>query len=145
MKFTNNKHNSKGTVSSRMLYVLLALWVSLGIQPCAVAAVSDADCPHCPPEETFAIAPENDHCGGGAEQAFDATASNECCDADDGAIDTRYSTVDLKDLHDVAAAPPSAVGTPWSRRTIENFPVVDPPDQRLSRVPLYILNCVYRY
>ena len=61
MKFTNNKRNSKGMASSRMLYAFLMLWVSLGIQPCAVAAVGDADCPHCPPEETHSDGHDHEH------------------------------------------------------------------------------------
>ena len=130
-------------MSGRILYALVALWVSLGIQPCAVAEVSDADCPHCPPAETHSIPPENEHCGGHTESRFDATMSNECCDADDGAIDTRYNTIDLKDFGDVAAPPPSAdPSSPFW--IIQRIPIVDPPDRRRSSVPLYILNCVYR-
>ncbi len=143
MIFTAKKRKNSGMASSRMLYALVALWVSLGIQPCAVAAVSDADCPHCPPAETHSIAPENEHCGDHAEPTLDATASIECCDADDGAIDTRYNTFDLKDFGDVAAPPPNA-GPSSPLWIVQRIPVVDPPDRRQSSVPLYILNCVYR-
>ena len=148
MKFTDNKRKSKGMASSRMLVVLLALWVSLGIQPCAVAAVSDSDCPHCPELEMRSIAPsiapENEHCGNSAKPALEVTAASECCDAEDGAIDTRLSTVDVRDLPVVAAVPLSDIDPPWMRRTIESVPAVDPPDWRRSTVPLYMLNCVYR-
>lgn len=143
MKFTAHKRKSKDTMSGRILYALVVLWVSVGLQPCAVAEVSDADCPHCPPAETHSIAPENEHCGGHTEATFDAIVSNECCDADDGAIDTRYNTIDLKDFGDVAP-PPLNAGPPSPFWIVQRIPVVDPPDRRRSSVPLYILNCVYR-
>ena len=35
---------------TRVFGLFVAVWVSLALQPCAVAAVSESDCPHCPSE-----------------------------------------------------------------------------------------------
>ncbi len=143
MAFTNDRRKSKGTARSRALYALLALWVGLGIQPCAVAAVSDSDCPHCPPTEESLVSPEDEHCGG-ADPTLNASAPSECCDADDGAIDSRSSTVDQKDLHDVVDVPVLGFSVAWPLPTIARFMIVDPPDRHRSVIPLFIKHCVYR-
>jgi hypothetical protein len=131
----------------RTLSALLLIWVGLGVQPCALAAVSESDCPHCPPANESQAMDMHDHCGTDAKLLADAsTTSGACCEAaaDDGAIEARTTLGKYGDINDASPAPPPAA-IPSSREisgTLSDF--ANPPDRQRSSVPLRILYCVYR-
>ena len=129
----------------RTLSALLLIWVGLGVQPCAMAAVSESDCPHCPPAIELQQMDMHDHCGTDAKLLADASNTNgDCCEADEGAIEARTSFGKYGDVSDVSSAPPPAP-IPSSREisgTLSDF--ANPPDRQRSSVPLRILYCVYR-
>lgn len=124
-----------------LLAGLLALWVSLGIQPCAIASVSDADCPHCPPEASAHAMAMDEHCGDGAQPSSTAYAA-DCCDADNSVIETRSKNVDVKPDVDLATGPPP---DPWHQ--VDSRPLqmalVDPAGRRSPAIALHKLYCVY--
>jgi len=139
-------NGSRGSKRRSLFAGVVALWVCLGIQPCAVAAVSDADCPHCPPELPAPEPEQSSHCGGSAKAA-DAPhiiAAEECCEADDGAVDGRTASADFKPAYDSAAVLPDPGRLAW---TVARLPVTPSRAlslRRCSPLPLHKLHCVYR-
>ncbi len=133
----------KGT--RRVFGLLLALWVSLALQPCAMAA-SEHDCPHCPTETAVAPATHHDHGGSGSHHAAGAThdcasMQSDCCDLGESIANVR---VDLPDLDDVtaiitSAAPPQLADAPRRQAECPDSPP-EPPD---GSVPIHLLKCVF--
>jgi hypothetical protein len=128
----------------RTLGVLLLMWVGLGIQPCAVAAVSDAKCPHCPPAVTSDQATLHDHGNAHGESPSGVYATADCCEVDDGTVDARPPPADSGSLQKFAAAPPPAMTAMARSSSYAVRLSSDPPERRRSSVPLRILYCVYR-
>lgn len=130
----------------RMLGVMVALWVSLGVQPCAAAAVSDLDCPHCPPEQEQPQNAMHKHCDPVEVVKTEAgvALTADCCEADEGALDARQGQLDLKPVSDGLAGPPTSLLTGPTLAAVARQSVTVPPDWRPSPVPLHILYCVYR-
>ncbi len=144
MRRSTNKRNKNRTVYSRAFGVLVVLWVSLGLQPCAVAAVNDAGCPHCPPEYELPMATHGGHSDGVTEPSSCAGMQAMICEADEAAIDSRIGKIDFDDAGDfVAAVSTTAAIIPLAS---DNFVAMasDPPDRHRSAVPLHILYCIYR-
>jgi hypothetical protein len=129
----------------RTLSALLVMWVGLGVQPCAVAAVSEGDCPHCPPTIDAQQMDVKEHCGTDAELIADVSGvAGDCCETDDGAIDARSYAGKVVDNIDVSTGPPP---TPTSVSRLTTGTLSEsayPPKRRRSSVPLRILYCVYR-
>ncbi len=129
----------------RTLSGLLLIWVGLGVQPCAMAAVSESDCPHCPPATESQPMNMHDHDGTDGKLHADASSTHDdCCDTDEDAIDARTNLGKYSDLSDFSSALPPA-HIPSSRvisSALSDFD--DPPDRQRSSVPLRILYCVYR-
>jgi hypothetical protein len=124
-----------------MLAVMAAVWLSLGVQPCAIAAAGDAECPHRAHEGT---APAAHH--GHAPAQDDArcdVAEPPCCAADAVTVDGRPGAGKGDNGDDVDGQPP----TPDCRLLFD----VDRPPDKLSCTtvpppparPLHVLNCVY--
>ena len=130
--------------SRQLLSLLVACWISLGLQPCAVASVQDAECPHCPSEDTHAMPAGHDHSAMAAETDC-ATAIDSCCDLDETIVDSGkppHSVDDLDGQFFVVALPTPSYPQPLRSRLLSN---VDPPDYLAPpKVPLRILHCVYR-
>lgn len=132
---------------TRAFGLLVAVWVSLALQPCAIAAVSDHECPHCPVEVEATPAAIEDHCNpAGKIKAEDGTslppAQSDCCDLDDGIVNVR---LDTSDDDDGATFLPTSV--PASQFRLgpceESGSATGPPDPTGGSVPLYVLKCVY--
>ncbi len=141
----NPKHSELGR--TRVFGLLVAVWVSLALQPCAVAAVSDHECPHCPIEVEAAPAADEDHCNpAGKNKADDGTSvpsgQSECCDLDDGIVNVRIDTTGDDD--DLSILPTSVPASQFRLGPCEESGnATGPPDPTGGSVPLHVLNCVY--
>ncbi len=91
----------------RAIAALLAVWLTVAMQPCAMAmdTAEDHDCPHCPP------APTEQHHGNHNQRGHHAshtesdqkpcmTASDDCSLADELQTDGRFAKLELKDAPD---------------------------------------------
>ena len=133
---------------------LVGLWFAVGLQPCAVAALSALECPHCPSDahgSSDAHAHHGDgqaHHGHGAAQQDEPDCQfevSECCELDEAAFDGRNPGSPVKDSSDAGEV---FAGTPTPHLTYvpadEARP--DPPDPqsrpRCGR-RLHVINCVY--
>ncbi len=139
-------NGNKGSKCRSLFAGIVALWVCLGIQPCAVAAVSEADCPHCPPELPVPEPEQSSHCGGSvkAADAPHVIVAEECCEADDGAIDARTASFELNPAYDVSAVLPDVVRLAWSAGYTPVVPTRTLSLRRCSPPSLHKLHCVYR-
>lgn len=125
---------------------MLAVWVSLAVQPCAVAAVSTEECPHCPvPAETMPE-PERNHCGSIVTRSEDivscASAQTECCDVEEGIVNLRVESPDLDEDNNVL---PTSVPVPHPNHgpCEESGNASGPPEPSGGPVPLHVLKCLY--
>ena len=143
-KVTDKRHNG-GTAKHRVLAVFIALWVSLGLQPCAVADIDDVDCPHCPAEQMQPMAAGSDHCNPASESSF-SSAPSDCYEAEASAVDGRLAKIDSKDADQFSPAIPAREPFDSIRFNVTSSNAVGPPGQgvRAGAIPLYILYCVYR-
>lgn len=141
-----NKQHSR-TARARAFALLAAVWVSLALQPCAVAAVSDHECPHCPVEIVAESAPIRDHCNPAVTDTADngagsPSAQSDCCDLDDSIVNVR---LDTSGDDDGSIVLPTCV--PASQFRLgpceESGSATGPPDPTGGSVPLYVLKCVY--
>ena len=144
-----SKAGQRRTVSGarNVLGLLLSLWVSLAIQPCAVAAVSEHSCPHCP--TGIEAAPDSQHHHGHSQSHDAAGASAECdsmqagcCEIDDGIVATRTDSPEFDDnvvAIPTAAPPPGAIDVPYAEPEL----AVPLPVPAGRSVPLHIVKCVY--
>jgi len=142
---TDRERSARGTRS--VLGLLLSVWVSLAIQPCAVAAASEHHCPHCPPEA--AAAPESQHHhgsashhGAAAKPAADCESMQAgCCDLDKSIVNVRVDLPDVDDLTAIVTSvePPQLVDAPHGRSERPAGPP-EPPD---GSVPIHLLKCVF--
>lgn len=141
----NQQHTRRGR--TRVFGLLVAVWVSVVLQPCAIAAVADRECPHCPMEVEAALAAIEDHCNpAGKNKAEDATslppAQAECCDLDDGIVNVRVDTT--SDDDDITILPTSVPASQFRLGPCEESGnATGPPDPTGGSVPLHVLMCVY--
>jgi len=139
--------------ANRLAALLLAVWVSLAVQPCAMAEVSDQDCPHCPTEvELTAVHGAHDahgshdcgsmDLGGAGLSEMCASAQSDCCDFDESVVNARPGSPDLDD--NPIALPtrgPARADHPDPRREPAN--ATGPPVWPGGLVSLQDLYCVY--
>ena len=132
---------------TRLLGLFAAVWVSLVLQPCAVAAVSESDCPHCPPEVEAQAAAIESHCNPAAKATPDEmpncdSVQAECCDLDEGIVNVR---ADTNHGDDDSTVLPTSV--PASQPSLgpcgDSGNAAGPPEPSGGSVPLYVLKCVY--
>lgn len=141
----NQQHLRPGR--TRVFGLLIAVWVSLVLQPCAIAAVSDRDCPHCPMEVEAALAAIEDHCNpAGKTKADDGTslpsAQSDCCDLDDGIVNVRVDNTGDDD--DLTIFPTCVPASQFRLGPCEESGnATGPPDPTGGSVSLYVLKCVY--
>lgn len=127
--------------------MLVAVWVGLGLQPCAVAAVSEHECPHCPTEVEAAPAAVEDHCNPVGKTKVDdgknyPSAQSECCDLDEGIMNVRVDT--SGDDDDTTVLPTSVPASQFRLGPCEESGnATGPPDPTGGPVSLYVLKCVY--
>ncbi len=144
MRNLTDKRHDEGAAKRRGLAVFAALWISLGLQPCAMATVSDVDCPHCPAEQVQPMAAGSDHCEPQGESS--SGTLSDCFEAEESAVNGRLGQSDGKDAGKFSAAIPT--GEPFLSIPFDicSNKAVDPPNQavRARPIPLHILYCVYR-
>jgi hypothetical protein len=145
MRIQTNKRHNERLAKHPVLAVFVAFWIGLGLQPCAVAAVDDVDCPHCPAEQMQPMAAGSDHCNPLAESSS-SSAPSDCYEVEEFAVDGRSGKFDSKNdgkfsTAIVASEPFEAIRFDASSRN-----AVGPPGQavRARPIPLHILYCVYR-
>lgn len=145
------------TTARRRTAWLVGLWFAIGLHPCAVAALSALECPHCPDDlhdtDTNAGAHAL-HGDGHAHGHHDVaqqddpdcqTEASECCDVGDAAFDGRIPgspAKDSGDAGDVFAATP----IPYLNYVPADEARPDPPDRQSRPVGgrrLHVVNCVY--
>ncbi len=145
MRILTDKRHTVGTAKRRVLSVMVALWVSLGLQPCAMAAVGDVDCPQCPPEQEQPMAAVGEHCDPQGHPSF-SSAPSDCYTLEESAIDGRLGKIDFKDDGKFSAAIPISEPFVAIRFDASSRNAVGPPGQavRARPIPLHILYCVYR-
>lgn len=121
---------------------MAVVWVSLGLQPCAVAAVADTDCPHQAREEAAPMA-HHDH-GAAQDDSLCDVAESPCCEA--GAVtlvDGRSNPAKGDDGGDFEEPPPTfdirLPGEPDRPPDKAVEAAAAPPPTR----PLHVLHCVY--
>lgn len=141
---TDTPRNVSGT--RKALALMLAVWVSLAGQPCAVAAVSDHGCPHCPVPAETTPGPERNHCGSlvtSSEEAVSCvSAQAECFDFEEGIVNVRVELPDFGD--DITVLPTSVPAShPRLGPCEESGNAAGPPEPSGGSVPLHVLKCVY--
>lgn len=129
-----------------MFGLLLAGWLSLGLQPCLVAAAEHA-CPHCPPETADDMPAHHEghahHAGADEGDSAPTCASmqSDCCDAESALVAKRIGS-DKPDSPDspvsVTAADPASLLRPLAASVPK-----PPPEPRARPAPIHVLNCVY--
>jgi hypothetical protein len=145
----NTKTDFPGTIAGarNVLALLLALWVSLAVQPCAVAAGAEHDCPHCPTESEAAPGAQHHHGHTASDESAAMPADcgalqAECCEIDDRMVGVRTDALEFDDNDNVlatGASPPTVVDVPRARPEL-----AVPLPQRTGRsVPLHLINCVF--
>ena len=133
---------ARSTVTSRALAVVVALWLNLAVQPCAMAFGDDHDCPHCPPAQDMQMAGHHGH------QADEAATDCETSQSDCGEIDD-FSLQGRNTLSKLKAEPlPVAIVAPASPLIALNpigfsTTAADPPEPVASTTALHLLNCVF--
>ena len=138
----STSRRSAATPAGRVLAVVLALWINLAVQPCAMAMGTDGDCPHCPPSAMHDMSMAHGHHDMDVE-ADCATFGSDCGDVDDFGIDSRGAQAKLKDKAEVPAVscalPPDPISGPAGFSTT----AADPPETAAAPPPTYLLNCVF--
>jgi hypothetical protein len=145
MQTLTDKRNNTGTVKHRVLAAFMVLWISFGLQPCAMGAVDDIDCPHCPAEQMQPMAAGSDHCNPPGESSF-STAPSDCYEVEESAVGDRLGKFDCKDAGKFSAAIDVSESLFSIRFDAFSINAAGPPGQspRAQPIPLHILYCVYR-
>jgi len=128
----------------RALGLFAAVWLSLALQPCAMAfaADDDHDCPHCPPAQT------QEH--GGMHGNMDnkmpcVDGLSDCAIAEDLNVDGRGGQFKLKDapVNILLAIAPQELALPFQRPANATRLPRHTPVHAGAPPPFYVLNCVY--
>ena len=139
---TANPRSTRTLTQSRWLGVLVAVWLNLAVQPCAMALGLDDGCPHCPPVDHAAMDAHHGHHAEEVDAGCDSLLS-DCGETDDFNIDGRFSFSKAKDTtDDVQAVAVAPVAAQLSRIGFTTT-AADPPRPVGSSPPLYLLNCVF--
>ena len=142
MRTTPTIRQARSTVTSRVLAVVVALWLNLAVQPCAMAFGDDQDCPHCPPMQDMQMAGHHGHQTDNTGKDCE-TSQSDCGEIDDFSLDGRNSLSKLQakplPVAIVAPASPMAIVDPIGFSTT----AADPPRPLASSTPLHLLNCVF--
>ncbi len=128
--------------AGRVLAVVLALWVNLAVQPCAMAMGADSDCPHCPPAVEHTVAGAHKHHGEDIASDCGSLAA-DCGEFDDFSVDSRGAQSKLKDNAEDIAPLPVLPGEPPAIPPVIPLAATGPPDIAVVPPPLHLLNCVF--
>lgn len=138
--FTTRQTNTR--LTSRVLAVVVALWLNLAVGPCAMAFSADTDCPHCPPPQEDSMAAHHGGHGDEAEPGCDSLPT-DCGDIDDFSLDGRSSLGKLKDTTDSVAIVPATLPEVTFDPVAYFATAADPPGPTAALRPLHLLNCVF--
>lgn len=143
---------------NRLWPLVAALWAAVGLSPCALAAVGNLDCLHCPTEDVASghaahgtgmhdmhqghgDAMGSMHAAGHSSGAGDC--GDDCRDTGDSLVDARGYKPTSKDAGDAAAIPV----VPWDivdRHVASRATGLDPPRQHpVPRQRPHAIFCVY--
>ena len=150
MIYESSDHVTRRRRQRRLWPLVAALWAAVGLSPCALAAVGELDCLHCPEQQTATDRSEHDghaaHDGTMHDAAGHSSVTSDCGDdcsnAGDTLVDAR-STKSTKDAGESAALPVDS-GRFVDTVAIARTTGLDPP--RLPPVPgrrPHALFCVY--
>ena len=129
--------------TNKLLSALLVLWVNLALQPCALAAGSEHDCPHCPPVHEEEMPAHHGHHGPAEATKPCASMQSDCCDELPSNVGPRDLDQKVRDLPDQPAV--IAELAPW----LDTIPIArplsatGPPAPVAASPPLHVLHCVY--
>ena len=132
------------TATRKVLGLFVAAWVSLALQPCALATEAEHSCPHCPTESEAApeSAHHRHHSGEAAKAADCSSMQADCCEFDEGIVSVRLDPPNPDEQ--VLALPPTIPGAGVWPTLVQDFGnATGPPRPPAGRVPLHVLNCVY--
>ena len=151
MTYERDSNATRHSRPRRLWSLVAALWVAVGLSPCALAAVGDLDCLHCPDEAGASGHAMHAAHGDPADNKHDASGhgdaagdcGDDCLDAGESLVDARNFKSSTKDADDNFSV---AVGA-WQAITLACEAAtggVDPP--AVSPVPsarLHAIHCVY--
>ena len=129
--------------TNKLLSALLVLWANLALQPCAVAAGEDHECPHCPPAHEDGMSAHHGHHAQKEAAQPCASMQSDCCDELTSSVAPREHENKARDVSDQPAV--IAEIAPW----LDTIPVArpvsatGPPAPVAASPPLHVLNCVY--
>ncbi len=135
----------------RLWPLAAALWAAVGLSPCALAAVGDLDCLHCPVEDGAAghaghggADMHGEHQGHGDGHAAAASdCGDDCRDSGDSLVDARGVKTTSKDVGETAAIP-LALRDAVDLHVACETTGLDPPRQHpIPRQRLHARICVY--
>ncbi len=146
MRLIAGQLKANPALGCRALGAVVAVWLNLALQPCAMAfdSASDHDCPDCPPARVH----EQHHDSMDVTMRHDvpcAVGTPDCMLSDDFSHDGRSGQLNLKDA---PSAQPVAL-IPGDLRTPCALPARVTPGPRYATVhagappPLHVLHCVY--
>ena len=133
----------RSAATRKLFSVLVILWANLALQPCAVAAGADHECPHCPPaHEDETSAHHGHHQQKEAAQPC-ASMQSDCCDQETSNVGPRGSDLKAKGFSEQPAL--VAEISPWLDARSIDRPVsaTGPPLPVAASPPLHVLHCVY--
>lgn len=134
---------TRKVATNKLLSTLLVLWANLALQPCAIAAGSDHDCPHCPPAQDESMSAHHGHHGQMEAAQPCATMQPDCCDQEATSVGPRGADLKVKGLADQPALITEIA--PWLDTRSIDRPVsaTGPPVPIATSPPIHVLNCVY--
>jgi hypothetical protein len=145
--FPRPNQKQRSGARARLFGLFAAVWVGLALQPCAIAAVSENDCPHCPPQAEQAAMPHESHHDHAAEDIPDDppncdSLGADCCDVDEATVNVRVDPTKVDDQPTgLPASVPTSHPDPGPCEGPGNG--AEPPEPPAGSVPLHVLKCVY--
>ena len=152
MTYTSSDRATNRKRQRRVWTLAAALWAAVGLSPCALAAVGDLDCLHCPVESgasghaghgDAATDHGHDEAPAAGHSSAGSDCGDDCRDSGDSLVDARGFKSTSKDSGDVLAVP-------FAPRYFIELHVdaeatgLDPPgDHPVSRTRTHALFCVY--
>ena len=129
--------------TNKLFSTLLVLWANLALQPCAIAAGSDHDCPHCPPAQEESMSAHHGHHGQAEATQPCATMQPDCCDEETSSVGPRGADLKVKGFAEQPALITETA--PWLVTSSIDRPVsaTGPPAPVATSPPIHVLNCVY--
>lgn len=133
---------SRKPAMSRWLGVVVAVWLNLAVQPCAMALGADEGCPHCPPSHGDEMAAHHGHHETDIREGCDSPLS-DCADSEEFSLDARHSQAKQKDNSGAVIIVAPTVSDAIPHPDLYATTAADPPLLVATSPPLHLLNCVF--